>query len=198
MGQRLNIELQAEGIVLANAYYHWSGYTSSALNLTLQILNNMHIIDMYEDSVVAAIKLLEVTGAGLSEEEYLLLKVEDNPEDKFKLCTSRNNGIISTTEKGMETTRQWEEAKVTIDLGEELIVFDAIYITDPSVSNEEEMISSFGEDYKNLPELDVNDLMGAIPFEYFPTIASAIINVVNKRIYGFKIKGTSYYGSCIE
>lgn len=27
MGQRLNIEIHENGKCLANAYYHWSGYT---------------------------------------------------------------------------------------------------------------------------------------------------------------------------
>lgn len=34
MGQRLNIEIIREGNLLTNAYYHWSGYTSSAITLS--------------------------------------------------------------------------------------------------------------------------------------------------------------------
>ena len=33
MGQRLNIEIKKDSKVLANAYYHWSAYTSSALQM---------------------------------------------------------------------------------------------------------------------------------------------------------------------
>lgn len=39
MGQRLNIEImEKEEILLANAYYHWSGYTSSSIYLTQYII----------------------------------------------------------------------------------------------------------------------------------------------------------------
>ena len=33
MGQRLNIEIKKDSKVLANSYYHWSAYTSSALQM---------------------------------------------------------------------------------------------------------------------------------------------------------------------
>ena len=36
MGQRLNIEIWNESKRLANAYYHWSGYTSSTLDETMK------------------------------------------------------------------------------------------------------------------------------------------------------------------
>ena len=50
MGQRLNIEIIENGKVLANAYYHWSGYTSSSLELTQEILEAIEKIN-YEDRV---------------------------------------------------------------------------------------------------------------------------------------------------
>lgn len=31
MGQRLNLSINKNGKVLANCYYHWSGYTNSAI-----------------------------------------------------------------------------------------------------------------------------------------------------------------------
>lgn len=39
MGQRLNIEILKNGEVLANSYYHWSGFSNSAINLTIYIIN---------------------------------------------------------------------------------------------------------------------------------------------------------------
>ena len=46
MGQRLNIQFEievpnsGEAKVLANAYYHWSGYTSSAYELVKMIADS--------------------------------------------------------------------------------------------------------------------------------------------------------------
>ena len=39
MGQRLVIEIKEGDTVLANAYYHWSGYTETSLNLLNEVMN---------------------------------------------------------------------------------------------------------------------------------------------------------------
>ena len=76
MGQRLNIEIRKNDEVLANAYYHWSGYTSSSIELTSEILKNIDNVN-FDNDVVKAVKLLEITGAGLT-----------SSEEKFSLCAS--------------------------------------------------------------------------------------------------------------
>lgn len=40
MGQRLNIEIVKNGEVLANSYYHWSGFSDCAVNLTEKIIKD--------------------------------------------------------------------------------------------------------------------------------------------------------------
>lgn len=57
MGQRLNIEIKENNKVLANSYYHWSGYTSSALLLTEKILDAIKSTK-HDNSTVMAIRLL--------------------------------------------------------------------------------------------------------------------------------------------
>lgn len=42
MGQRLNIEIMKNDKVLANAYYHWSAYTESALELCACIIGEIN------------------------------------------------------------------------------------------------------------------------------------------------------------
>ena len=39
MGQRLVIEIKEGDTVLAIAYYHWSGYTETSLNLLNEVMN---------------------------------------------------------------------------------------------------------------------------------------------------------------
>lgn len=41
MGQRLNLEITIGENVLANAYYHWSGYTTSSLKLVESALKKI-------------------------------------------------------------------------------------------------------------------------------------------------------------
>lgn len=68
MGQRLVIEIKEGDTVLANAYYHWSGYTETSLNLLNEVMNkgifnNIPIKFSKGDEQLYAIKLLETTGA---------------------------------------------------------------------------------------------------------------------------------------
>jgi len=44
MGQRLNIEIISNGKCLANAYYHWSAYSDSAIDLAIKIVRKYEYI----------------------------------------------------------------------------------------------------------------------------------------------------------
>ena len=118
MGQRLNIQIEAndtdtnETVVLANCYYHWSGYTSSAMELVYEMVSSgIYNLDI-SDPVEKAIRLLEETGAGLAKDEL----TDTYNETKYKISTHRNNGLIAISEKGIKETMTWEESRVTINL----------------------------------------------------------------------------------
>ena len=118
MGQRLNIQIEAtdtdtnETKVLANCYYHWSGYTSSAMELVYEMVSSgIYNLDI-SDPVEKAIRLLEETGAGLAKDEL----TDTYNETKYKISTHRNNGLIAISEKGIKETMTWEESRVTINL----------------------------------------------------------------------------------
>ena len=114
MGQRLNIEIKKKGRRLANCYYHWSGYTRTSLKLIQEILSNMYDYKDVEDDNRQAILLLETTGAGLIGSEYDTLP---ETEKKYhRIGTNRNKGLIAITDKKMNDTEEWEEARVTINL----------------------------------------------------------------------------------
>ena len=118
MGQRLNIQIETndtdtnETVVLANCYYHWSGYTSSAMALVKEIVDSGVYNLVILDPVEKAIKLLEATGAGLAEDE--LTDTYNTP--KYTVSTSRNNGLIAISEEGINSVAEWEESRVTINL----------------------------------------------------------------------------------
>ena len=118
MGQRLNIQIEAndtdtnETKVLANCYYHWSGYTSTAMELVYEMVSSeIYNLDIL-DPVEKAIRLLEATGAGLAEDE--LTEMYNTP--KYKVSTDRNLGLIAISEEGTKRVADWEESKVTINL----------------------------------------------------------------------------------
>ena len=118
MGQRLNIQIEAndtdtnETKVLANCYYHWSGYTSSAMELVKEIVESgIYNLDIL-DPVEKAIRLLEATGAGLAEDEL----TDTYNEPKYEKAISRNMGLIAISEEGTNRVAELKKSRVTINL----------------------------------------------------------------------------------
>ena len=149
MGQRLNIQIEAnntdtnETKVLANCYYHWSGYTSSAFELVNEIVESgIYNLDIL-DPVEKAIRLLEATGAGLTEDEF----TEEYPESKYKKATTRDNGLIAISQKGIRETQYLEEAIVIINLSTNMVDMGGVYYLDEVDGEEEETL-------EDIPELE--------------------------------------------
>lgn len=102
MGQRLVVNVYEKDKKVANAYYHWSGYTISSLRV-LKDISKAYI----ENKDISAVDLLKATGARLSN--------DDN-------C-NRNDGIIEITESGMENSSSWSEGDIDIYLDEGMYDF---------------------------------------------------------------------------
>lgn len=108
MGQRLNIEIVKDGNILANSYYHWSAYSNCAINLAIEIIREFEYIKKYKindncnnHDLLFAIRLLEQTGAGLS--DYNIKKAKNilgNSLIEFEKCINRNEGIIRNNNRG--------------------------------------------------------------------------------------------------
>lgn len=180
MGQRLNIEIKKDDKVLANAYYHWSGYTSSALGLTDKILKNIDNVN-FKNDVVRAVKLLEVTGAGLTKSEFDFLN--DNMRNTaFKSAIDRNNGLIAISEKGISNTQFWEEARVEIHLDTQKIKLDLYYDVDEDDYDE--------DDLPNFYETTIN--YKEVGFENFNNLKDEILENIKNRNYYFICNNEKY------
>ena len=184
MGQRLNIEIVKGSKLLANSYYHWSGFTSSSIALLKEIQEFMKE-NKNEDDLLYAIKILESTGAGLTDNEVSdeeiefartyynreyfkkwlervsqsQRKIAQNlyPNETFSECCGRNNGLIAITDAEMDNTRSWEEARATIDLETSLINFQVLW--DCSVEE-------FRKNYEKEPTIKAIDLdFGKLTFD---------------------------------
>lgn len=102
MGQRLNIEILKNGKVLANSYYHWSAYSDSAINLAIMIIKGFDYIKrnkceeyIENQDLLFAIRLLEATGAGVTDIEKTRKLLKDSTKNlKLNYCEGRNEGII--------------------------------------------------------------------------------------------------------
>ena len=140
MGQRLNIQIEAndtdtnETVVLANCYYHWSGYTYSAMELVNKIVKSgVYNLDIL-DPVEKAIRLLEATGAGLAGDEL----TDTYYAPKYKVSSDRNKGLIAISEEGKKSTVKYEESRVTINLTTGSIdMSDMVYDVTDEFSKEE-------------------------------------------------------------
>lgn len=183
MGQRLNIEIRRNGNVLANAYYHWSGFTSSSLVLTKRILGNVENIQ-HQDPIVLAVRLLETTGALMTTAEIAEMR-KRGVEEEFKSAVDRSDGLIAISETGMENTRYWEEARVDINLDEKIINFGALRVNSKSSYLAE--YEKTEEQHSQLP-FTQNDF-SRISFSDFNRIADELLKMIDKGTYGLRTEG---------
>lgn len=147
MGQRLVINVYEKDEKVANAYYHWSGYTLSSLEI-LKDISRAYA----EDKNMSAVDLLKTTGAKLADDEN---------------C-DRNEGIIETTEEGMYDSSRWSEGDIHIYLDENRFDFDVIMYQDKDdikydLENyweniELKDIKQLGFDLENLPLDDIDTI----------------------------------------
>ncbi len=135
MGQRLVVNIVKDDIVLANSYYHWSGYTDSALFITVNCIKRFAETE-YEDDIEKAIDMLYATGAGmeLAEENnkvFLEYKAK-NPffSIPFVKGTDRNSGLIAISKENIEESQNWSEGDVFIDIGTKTVDFRVMYEVD--------------------------------------------------------------------
>lgn len=165
MGQRLNIEICNSTRTLANAYYHWGAYTDSALEYTAEIIDAYHNLSgQITDELQLVVKLLEATGAGITDEEKE--RITHDPDFdfsgiNFSSAIDRNEGLIAVTEKGMEETLSWEEGRVTINIEEANFCFDVV-----SYYDKDEYVEDYGvKSLSKLTQIDHNFFLDYLPFE---------------------------------
>jgi len=157
MGQRLNVEIWNNGEVLANSYYHWEAFSLSSIELVEKLIDNIDVVSCLNSDLENAIKLLESTGAGISDTEKCnMAKYKELKDISIQDCINRNEGLIFVTPEGIQETRYWAEHTIYIYLDEERIKYDVYRETDRWDYNR-----AFKEDrhdiaYNDLKEFDYN------------------------------------------
>ena len=178
MGERLNLEIKSQGKGKANAYYHWSGYTSSSYYIAKEAIASIDRIKV-KDPILKAIRILEATGAGLPQYEKEEAK-KLFPNTRFAPCDGRNAGLIAISKEGIKETRQWEEARVTIDLDKEMVIFNAWW------KNNKEDWNDFQVTELNKPEFDAMPELKRSPYIF--TSYKDFLDFFNE----YKIEGFCY------
>lgn len=169
MGQRLNIEIEKNNKTLANAYYHWGAYSDSACELTQLIVNYINNNPQDCDDVLYAIRILEHTGAGLTDNSPSELETAQEmfPNEKFEECKGRNYGLLAISDEGIKATRDWEEERVTINLDNKTINFDVYWEYDPTEEDYYDIKPQFeklGLDLDNLKFTELDELAEQVNF----------------------------------
>lgn len=117
MGQRLNLEIRKKNKPLANSYYHWSAYTSSAYHIASIAIGYIQSNSDEKDSKLLAIKALEATGAGMKEDEIEFFKsLSEYKDEEFQKCVSRDEGILCACVDTIKETQDWAEGTVILHI----------------------------------------------------------------------------------
>ena len=193
MGQRLNLEIINNDDVLANAYYHWSGYTRSSLELTKMALG--YLVENTEgDELVRAIRALEATGAGLTDVEKKILEKKNLDSLNFAQAIDRSEGLISISPDGIEETQTWSEGTVIINIEDLKVDFQALSF----YGNEEQYIEHCepeeDEEILTLPE-DIN--LESINPDQIDRFENFLEETIKNGLYSFKTTNGTYF-SIIE
>lgn len=107
MGQRLVVNIKSGDETIANAYYHWSGYTMCAMEIMLCMISKgiKPLEDLSENKQKAeAIKMLVNTGGSLSVETRDIVEqnkeLHDLIDDEETFAEpDRNRGLIAIEEQ---------------------------------------------------------------------------------------------------
>lgn len=203
MGQILVITIRAGAAELMKAYYHYAGYTASALeitNIALKKYKNAYesseryaryrdIFDKkldpieYEKMILlrTAFLMLFATGAGLEvDREDGRSEINEFkslfPATNYIVGENRNEGLIAFSMRGMNDIQKWSEADVVID-----IKYQKVNIRGLFFEPEEEIIRE---------NCDLGNLnLGNIDFYDFESVTAIVIYELKKRIYDFRING---------
>ncbi|WP_305205529.1 hypothetical protein [Faecalibaculum rodentium] len=112
MGQRLVVNITEGSDILANIYYHWSGYTSCSV-VVLKLLVEIIQKNKGGNILCAIAKELEKSGGGIIQDD-----IKNVPEDWGMMMPARdrNEGLMAITEPEISHNNQWAEEVAFINI----------------------------------------------------------------------------------
>ena len=129
MGQRLVITVVKDQREVASIYYHWSAYSTSALQEARELIDAMIDDTSDKDFRLKLIRFIESVGGcidgGKDSKEFIEIQ-KMFPDETFKESGSRNNGLIALTDEGRESLKSWSEGDLTIDFDNDM-VYNSVY-----------------------------------------------------------------------
>ena len=187
MGQRLNIEIINDNReILANCYFHWSGYTTSSLRITEQIIKNLKEKPVSIDKK-GAVQILTDIGATFNEESWTKAKEMGVVEGDFPGCEGRDDGLIAVDDKEMANTRSWEEGRIEINI--ENNTFNFKCASKINITEDEEIWERVSDLFFNIEEIKSP---WQIPFDKIDSLIKGVLTAEEKYRGRFCIGSSSY------
>lgn len=190
MGQRLVITVRKEREDIAKIYFHWSGYSVSALEETRALLKEIGTkeenIKKLQFNIIRACESMGGGidgGAGSEEFSYVCNMF---PNVNFKGGPNRNFGLVALSERGMSEMQRWSEGNIVIDLDYNRI-YNGVFREYHSLEEYEvETDQRADEVYCYVPDVDITDFR----VEYIDEVIDFVSFVV--RAGGAAKNGDSY------
>lgn len=163
MGQRLAVNINKNDKILANAYYHWSGYSYASLETIMPIIGILENYDLENFDVADAIKVLQTTGAEVTDEEIKYCN-ENNIEVKRQTENiNRNQGLVAVSEEEIKNTLDWAEEIIDIYVDEKQICYGVYWDVDEDeiekeAKEENREIKIIDLELKDFPIVDFKDV----------------------------------------
>lgn len=135
MGQRLNIEFIYDDKVIANVYYHWSGYTIDSL-LELAIIHKAINYGNIHDKKSAILELVDVFDnkldklSGVLDGDTVGEVRKYKPSYKPKDNKDRIFGLLSVARNDINAFRKNEDFRINYDLKNKVIVSNTLIFED--------------------------------------------------------------------
>jgi hypothetical protein len=184
MGQRLNIEIIDNNGVLANAYYHWSAYTTCSIKLVKKIVANSNIMNDFTNNKIIAIKLLEATGATLSTKEWEWVISNPNLNTvRYLKDDDRNSGLIGVTPNEIESNEKYAEHTITINIDSKTVDIRDMFSIYFTMKDYMEQEDEYREDDIHMCNIFP---LSDIPFDKISEIYDIIYTFTHNKIYRVK------------
>jgi hypothetical protein len=183
MGQRLNVEIISGSKPICATYFHWSGYTSSSIEIAKDVINAFKDIEQVTIPEVYKRMKEACKGSSVTFEEANNIKSSLGIELAPEKFVNRNDGLIYFSEKEIKCVRDWEEARVTINLDNKTCTVDAAYFY-----TKEKDIKEIKEDYSdNIVKADSCPLGEEIPFDDFEKVMQPIFDFIDNEKYTLEL-----------
>lgn len=125
---------------------------------------------------------MQLTLAGANDEEEARIEADTSERFigiAFNHAINRNEGLLCVTEEGIRDNEGWAEGTVVIDIGNDIVIFDVVWLSELSCYLSEYEDDLTCADYPDLPDF-IYDFY-RIPVDNF----SEVFSVLEKYPRGF-------------